>query len=177
MAIQASCQSFLDAGRTSTTVQDGIDTNGLSCDSIVYGEWKAFGQEAMKAEASHMDAGKEVERVYVREEGIEEVVAEAGLLRLVESETFDEVLLGFIEDMDLHLARSLMERFASVQSWNEDFPERMRLVRAHSTSACQAGDGTAPGVLWRSSQISSKARNLSEIFILSSGIVTAIALS
>jgi hypothetical protein len=172
-----SFQSFFNAGRIPAAVQDGADANGLSCDSIVYGEWKALGKEAMKTEASRMDAGIEMKGVYVREKGIQKVVAEAGVLRLVETEAFDEVLLGFLEDLDLHLARSLIERFASGHSWNEDLPARMRLIRARNTSACHEGEGTAPGVRWRSSQISSRARSLSEIFILPSGIVTAIVLS
>jgi len=53
----------------------------------------------------------------------------------------------------------------------------MRLPRAFKTSACQDGDGISSGVRWRSSQISSNARSLSEIVILLSCIASPIVQS
>jgi hypothetical protein len=98
-------------------------------------------------------------------------------LSFVETEAVNQALFSFIENLNLHFVRSLTLRLAAGQSSNFDFPSLIRPSRARNTSSCQAGDGTFSGVFRRSSQISSRARSLSSIVILSNGMVTGIELS
>lgn len=56
----------------------------------------------MVADVDRMDACIETERIDVGEERVKELVAEALALRLVEPEAVDQILFGFVEELDVH---------------------------------------------------------------------------
>lgn len=83
----------------------------------------------------------DMEGINVRGKGIKEIIAKSLALSFVEAKAVNQVLLGFIKNLNSHLARFRILFFASVQSWNRETPEWIRCSLACRMSACQEGDG------------------------------------
>jgi len=81
------------------------------------------------------------------------------------------------KDQNVHFNRRRILFLASGQSVNPEDPSLYSISLFRRTSACQDGEGTAPGVRCRSSYIFSSALSLSEVLILSSGISKSMALA
>jgi len=92
-----------------------------------------------------MDPGVQLQRVYVGEERIQEVLAQARILCVVEDSAVNEIPLGLVEDLDAHYAFSRILDFAVLQSEKRDVPCRARSSRAANTSACHPGEVISSG--------------------------------
>ena len=139
---------------------------------VINGERKSFRKRSMIAENSWMDAGEKEQRVDVREEAVQEIRPDADLYLFIKAETFDQILLSFVENFDSH--RSFLRIFvlAVSQSLNRALPSATFWRRSERTSSCQAGDSTASGERLRSSQSSSIAASLSRSDIFFKGRFT-----
>lgn len=64
------------------------------------------------AEMFGVRTGVELERIYIGEQRIEEVIAQSGLLILVEPVSVDQIALGSVEDGDIHFKDARILFFA-----------------------------------------------------------------
>ena len=54
------------------------------------------------SEVSRVYTCVELEGINVRKQGIEEIIAEPPALSFIEAKAIDQVLLGFVKNLDLH---------------------------------------------------------------------------
>jgi hypothetical protein len=87
-------------------------------DAIVDGKRKPLREKAVIAEVTGVNPCAELERVYIGEKRIKEVVTQTCYLALVEPVAAGEVFLCLAKYLDLHVVASRMFRFASTQSVN-----------------------------------------------------------
>src|SRR5437870_1256199 len=113
-------------GCAAPTIQHRGYTDQFSLDRIIDSERKSFRQTAPISENNCMHSGVNQERVDVREERVEEIRTESGLLRFIKVITLDQVRFGFIEDLDLHRTFSRILAFAFSQSSNWAVPSAIR---------------------------------------------------
>jgi hypothetical protein len=74
------------------------------------------GNHAMKTKELAVVSVMEEQRLNVCAEGVQEIVANARLLSLVEKVAVEEILLGMSEDLDCHAVRSLNSFLTCFQS-------------------------------------------------------------
>lgn len=111
-------------------------------------------------------------RIDVRKKGVEKVRAESRRLPFVEVKAVYEIILGIIENLDLHDTRLRMSALACSQSENRASPEEIRRSRSLRTSRCQSGDSRASELRLKSAHRASINWSFSEIVISLSGSVT-----
>ncbi len=87
----------------------------------------------------------------------------------VEAEALNQVLQGFVQDLDSHDSFLRISALAVSQSMNRDYPSANRSWRSARMSLCQAGDSMDSGARARSSHSDSMAASFSWRVISVSG--------
>ena len=90
--IRGSRQPITNPRRIPPTIQNGIDPGNIVLDAVVHSERKTPGEKPVVAKMQGVDAGIELQRVDVGENGIEEIVAQFRYLAFVEPVAVNEVL-------------------------------------------------------------------------------------
>jgi hypothetical protein len=93
---------------------------------VVDREGKSGAQESIKTVNFSVNAAMQNQRIYIREEAVEEVVSDTGALSLVKSEACQQIPICRPRDRDLHRARRRSDFLATSQSMNSSLPATTR---------------------------------------------------
>jgi hypothetical protein len=104
--LQTKEQPF-DGSGIPSLVHHGIDVNRFSQYAVVNEKRKYPGNHAMKTKKLAVVSVMKEQRLDVRAERVQEIVANARLLSLVEKVAVEEILFGMSEDLDCHAVRFL----------------------------------------------------------------------
>lgn len=153
-------QSVSSPRWTSATIQDSMYMNNFSFHCVINCERKTLRETTVIREDKCVNSCVQKQRIDIREQAIQEVSAQHWFPVFIETETLQQVFLGFIQDFDFH---SLLRMFALAvsQSVNREVPSATWRARSASASLCQDGDSTTSGVRIRSSHKASIAESLS----------------
>lgn len=136
-------QSFANPRWFTPPIKHGMNGNHFFSQRVVDGEGKTFGEQAMiRAKTDAMNAGVQVQRVNVRNQGIEKIGAKPRTLFLVKLAPFLQIPLGFIKDANPHEDGRDSLALAASQSENLAWPEAVRSARSWSTTPCHSGEAT-----------------------------------
>jgi len=118
MLVRGSSQPVANPRRIPPTIQDGMNADDSVLDAVVHSERKTLGEKPVVTEMQGVNACMKPKGVDVRKKGIEKVITESRRLALEEPVAVNEVLLGLVKNLDLHLVESRILCFASDQSTN-----------------------------------------------------------
>ena len=116
-----------------------------------------------------MNSAVNPERSDVENQTLPKVSTEASLLRLIERESIDKVVLRLVQNLNYHEVRSRIRFFADSQSENFASPASICRCRSSSISFCQSATGIFRSFRHRSSQSISIALSFSSTVIRSNG--------
>lgn len=94
----------------------------FSVQAVVDGKGEAFGQATVIGEHQTMNPCVDQQGVNVGKEAVEEISAKTRFSCFVELKAVNEVVLGFIQDLDSQDSRFRMSALAVSQSENLDCP-------------------------------------------------------
>ena len=96
-------QALADPRRIAPTVEDRVDQGRVIWHGVIDCERESFRkQAAVTGEVRRMGSGIEPQRVDIRPEAAQKIVANTGLLPLVKCESLDQVILSAVENPYLH---------------------------------------------------------------------------
>lgn len=130
----------------SPAVNDGVNRNDPSCEFVVDPKRKPFREQPVKGTMGFaMDARISTKRLDIREQTLQEILAESSLLAFVKELALEKIVFGLIENPDGYLVRSMIRSFARLHAVNLACPSSANCFRSSRTRLCQSYTGTSPG--------------------------------